>query len=175
MRRRACICVMLDNIDEAPSVWGSLFNHWTWRGLMDVKDHESFVRWQGVTRDHFSSVSNLVLGLSTGLLAFIVSNITSIQALSPCLLVLMGASTIFLAVSINMAVWCAINRLRDFRATTKIARARWKGDGVNPADRHDSKIVGDRSWLLFWWQLVLFACGAIAVALVVAFQLSAPR
>lgn len=138
---------------------------------MAAEDHESFVRWQGVTRDYFSSVSNLVLGLSTGLLAFLVSGLDSLQLTSKCFVFVGVASAVLLATSIALAVWCAINRLRDFRATTKIARSRWKGEAADPADRLDSKAVGQLSWRLFWWQLVLFGLGSVGAALTVISRL----
>lgn len=138
---------------------------------MAREDHESFVRWQGITRDYFSSVSNLVLGLSTGLLALLVSGLTSLQTASTCLLLVGTAAVIFLAASVALAVWCAINRLRDFRATAKIARSRWKEEPVNPADRSDTRAVGQLSWRLFWWQLVLFGFGSAGAAIAVISRL----
>ncbi len=138
---------------------------------MALEDHESFVRWQGITRDYFSSVSNLALGLSTGLLAFLVSGLTSLQPAPKCLLLVGTASVILLAASVALAVWCAINRLRDFRATTKLARSRWKDEPVNPTDRLDSRAVGQLSWRLFWWQLVLFGFGSAGAAITVVSRL----
>lgn len=132
---------------------------------------ESFVRWQAITRDYFSSVSNLVLGLATGLLAFLVSGLTSLQPNAKCLLILGTASMALLAASVVLAVWCAINRLRDFRATARIARAGSKGEPVASGARQESKIMGQLSWRLFWWQLVLFGFGAGGVAITVATQL----
>jgi hypothetical protein len=38
--------------------------------IMAPKDPDSFVRWQEVTINHFSVVSNVILSLATGLLAF---------------------------------------------------------------------------------------------------------
>ncbi|MFC5571550.1 hypothetical protein ACFPN1_15935 [Lysobacter yangpyeongensis] len=138
---------------------------------MAAEDLESFIRWQGITRDYFSSVSNLVLGLATGLLAFLVSGLTSIQPTPKCLLFVGAASVVLLSASVALAVWCAINRLRDFRATAKIARSRWKDEPINPLDRFDSRVMGQLSWRLFWWQLVLFGFGSAGTALTVISQL----
>lgn len=138
---------------------------------MAAEDHESFVRWQGITRNYFSSVSNLVLGLSTGLLAFLVSGLTSPQPTSKCLLFVGAASLFLLAASVALAVWCAINRLGDFRATAAIARSRWKNEPINSADRLESKVVGQLSWRLFWWQLVLFGFGSAGAALTIVSRL----
>lgn len=138
---------------------------------MPADDRETFVRWQSVTREHFSSVSNLVLGLSTGLLAFLVSGVASAQPRNNCLLVFATGSMILLAISVGLAVWCAINRLRDFRATTQVVRARWKDESVGSSDRQETRALGDLSWRLFWWQLVLFGFGAAGVAITVIMQM----
>ena len=139
--------------------------------VMATDAQESFVRWQGITRDYFSNVSNLVLGLATGLLAFLVSGLTASQPNSKCLLIVGTLSLVLLAASVVLAVWCAINRLRDFRATAQIARSRSKDEPVPSDARQESKIMGQLSWRLFWWQLVLFGLGAGGVAITVATQL----
>ncbi|MCH8492741.1 MAG: hypothetical protein LAT53_05850 [Idiomarina sp.] len=138
---------------------------------MAAEDKESFVRWQSITRDYFSSVSNLVLGLSTGILAFLVSGLVDAQPANKCLLLIATSAMVFLSISISLAVWCAINRLRDFRATTQIARSRWKDEPVSSRDRQETKALGNLSWHLFWWQLVLFGFGAGGVAIAVIVQM----
>lgn len=137
---------------------------------MGTDAQESFVRWQGVTRDYFSAVSNLVLGLATGLLAFLVSGLTSSPA-TRCLLVVGTVSLALLAASVGLAVWCAINRLRDFRAVAQIARSRSKNEPVSPDARLETKVMGQLSWRLFWWQLVLFGFGVAGVAITVVAKL----
>jgi hypothetical protein len=134
-------------------------------------DLDSFIRWQTVTREHFSSVSNLVLGLATGLLAFLVSGLAHSIPVNKCLLVTDTGSMILLAASVGLAVWCAINRLRDFRATAQIARSRSKGEPVASDVRLETKVLGQLSWRLFWWQLVLFGFGAGGVAVGVIIRL----
>lgn len=138
---------------------------------MATEDRESFVRWQGITRDYFSFVSNLVLGLSTGLLAFLVSGLAAAQPTTNCLLIVATVSMILLSVSICLAIWCAINRLRDFRTTAQIARSRYKGEPVNSNARQESAVLGKLSWRLFWWQLVLFSFGATGIAITIIVQM----
>jgi len=138
---------------------------------METDAQASFVRWQSVTRDYFSSTSNLVLGLATGLLAFLVSGFASSQPIAKCLLIVGTISLVLLASSVALAVWCAINRLRDFRATARIARLRSKSEPVPPGSREETRILGQLSWRLFWWQLVLFGFGAGGVAITVVSQL----
>lgn len=141
---------------------------------MGSDSHESFVRWQCITREYFTAVSNLVLGLSTGLLAFLVTGLLASQPMSTmsrCISVISTISLILLAASVGIAVWCSINRLRDFRATAKIARARSNEEPVQPGARQETKIMGELSWRLFWWQLVLFAFGAAGASATVIARL----
>ena len=139
--------------------------------IMATEAHESFVRWQTVTREYFSTVSNLVLGLATGLLAFLVSGLSPTQPVARCLLVVGSIALALLALSVALAIWCAINRLRDFRGTAQIARRRDQGEHIPSNDRNELKIMGQLSWRLFWWQLVLFAFGAGGVSVVVLAKL----
>jgi len=138
---------------------------------VETDDRESFVRWQGITRDHFSFVSNLVLGLATGLLAFLVSGLASAQPTNNCSLVIATLSMVLLSTSVGLAIWCAINRLRDFRTTAQIARSRYKGEPVNSSARQETAVLGQLSWRLFWWQLVLFGFGAAGIAITIVVQI----
>jgi hypothetical protein len=128
-------------------------------------DRESFVRWQANAREQFSSVSNLVLGLSTGLLAFLTSGLVSPNTASTCMLIISVASLAALTGSIALGVWCSINRLRDFRATAQIARSRCNGDLVESEARADTKVIGNRSWQLFYCQVTLFVVGSVGLAI----------
>ena len=137
---------------------------------MESNAQKSFVRWQGITRDYFTAVSNLVLGLSTGLLAFLLVSLLSKPA-TTCISVIGTVSLIFLGSSISIAIWCAINRLRDFQFTTKIARARSRDKPISSESRLATKVMGKLSWNLFWCQLVLFAFGAAGVSVAVIARL----
>lgn len=138
---------------------------------MTTDDRESFIRWQGITRDYFSIVSNLVLGLSTGILAFFITSLVSVQSTTNCLLIIATVSMILLVVSVGLAVWCAINRLRDFRATAQIARSRYKEESIGSNARHETTVLGQLSWRLFWWQLILFGFGAAAIGITIIIQM----
>lgn len=132
---------------------------------------ESFIRWQGITREQFSNVSNLTLGLSTGLLAFFSNALLSAQPAHGCAFVLGSLSLSVLALSVVAAVYCAVNRLRDFRGTAQIARSRSKRQPIAEESRREVKVLGKLSWRLFWWQMVLFAIGAVSAAVSVVARL----
>jgi hypothetical protein len=137
---------------------------------MDIDPKESFMRWQGVTRKHFTFTSNVILSLATGLLAFF-----SERFLHPprphCLLLLTGIIALLsLGGSIGLALWCSVNRLRDFRATARVARQRATGNQIQAADRFETKALGKLSWRLFWWQVVLFGVGVAGAGVVLTFR-----
>lgn len=115
--------------------------------------NERFIRWQAITREQFSRVSNLVLGLATGLVAFQSSALAAPLATSPRWLAVIAL--FLLAGSVASGLWCAWSRLQDFRLTARNARG---------GDVHiDTTELGERSWLLLKWQLGLFAAGALGV------------
>jgi len=130
---------------------------------MKIDPKESFVRWQSATRKHFTVTSSVVLGLATGLLAF-VSEHFLLDAPPPNWYVLLTGliAVLSLGTSIGLALWCSINRLRDFRATAQIARKRAEGEAVLVADRRETTALGEFSWQLYTWQLILFGIGAVA-------------
>jgi len=134
------------------------------------QNKDSFVRWQTATRDHFSSVANLVLALATGLLAFQSTLLLEHKLSSCCAFGFAIASQCFLSASVAFALWCSINRLRDFRLTTQIARRRQRGETGLQESRDESKSLGNFTWGLFWFQVALFGLGAGCSALAVVIQ-----
>lgn len=138
---------------------------------MEQDDHESFIRWQEITRNHFSSIANLILALATGLLAFQSNLLLEHKLASCCAHGFATASLIVLVASVAFGLWCLINRLRDFRLTTMIARCREKvkRDTELQDLREESKSLGKFTWVLFWTQLTFFGIGAAfgAVAVII--------
>lgn len=132
---------------------------------MSNKNLDSFIRWQSVTREHFTFTSNVVLGLATGLLAFISERLLTGVPLQCHILLLAGMAALSLVLSIGIALWCSINRLKDFRATAQIARHRYRNEVVPQEDRLETKVLGERSWQLFKLQLILFGLGTLISAI----------
>ncbi len=128
----------------------------------------SFVRWQGITIAQLTFAINVILGFSGAALAF-GANLLIREEFQPvgwarCAFV---GSLVALLLSIGLGVWCVVNRLRDFRATTQAARKREAG--ASPEDIEPLRTLytrlGRRTWVLFWWQIGTFLVG---VCLVVA-------
>lgn len=137
---------------------------------MTTDDSDSFIRWQSTTREHFSLTSNLILGLATGLLAFHSSLLFEQKLTQAHAFAFVIAGIILLSFSVGLALWCTINRLRDFRLTTQIARKREKGETDLGALRQKSNSLGKITWSLFWGQIVMFGPGAFAGATSVVIQ-----
>ena len=114
----------------------------------------SFVRWQSITIAQLTYSVNLILGLAVAALGFQVALLLNEQfhplGWQKCAF---GASIFTLLLSIGLGIWCVINRLRDFRATTTAARLREKGrpdDEIQPY-RDLYQKLGETTWGLFWW------------------------
>ncbi|MDP2760368.1 MAG: hypothetical protein Q8O64_08200 [Sideroxyarcus sp.] len=133
---------------------------------MNNFDYERFTKWQSITREQLGATSNLILGLATGLLAF--SGALLLQqksVISSCVIGLGTVGCIILALSVALALWCATNRLKDFRLTAKIANPKHSGSGATLDEwREESKHLGELTWKIFRSQIWSFALGAGTVA-----------
>ncbi|MDP2158198.1 MAG: hypothetical protein Q8K68_10880 [Nitrospirota bacterium] len=128
----------------------------------------SFIRWQSITIAQFSYAINLILGLTIATLAFQVTLLLN-KDFNPvtwqkCIFSL---SLLSLLVSSGCGIWCVINRLRDFRATTKAARLREEGAEEDKINHYRAlyKRLGKNTWTLFRWQIGAFALGIFLVIL----------
>jgi len=135
------------------------------------KNRESSIRWQGRTIEQFGYAINLILSLSVAAIGFELSLVLnekfSGSGWQNCLF---GASIFALVLSAGVGLLGVVNRLRDFRATTETA---WKReDGASDLDlqplRTLTKSLGERTWLLFWWQISTFGIGVLLLVVVVA-------
>ena len=135
-------------------------------------DSISFVRWQEVAREHLGGLINLVLGLATGLLAFESTLLLEKKFTAPCAFGLGLLALILLSISVGFALWCAVNRLSDFRLTAQIARGTDKGATDLKAKREESKSLGKTTWRLLKAQLWFFGVGAAAAAVAVLLQVT---
>ena len=85
----------------------------------------SFIRWQSITIAQLTYAVNLVLGFSVTALGFQISTLLNDNFIpvswQKCAFSL---SLLLLFASVNLGIFCVINRLRDFRTTTKVAQMR---------------------------------------------------
>ena len=122
--------------------------------------YERFAKWQGVTREQLGATSNLMLGLATGLLAFTMLLLLDEKLVSSCAFGFGIASCFLLAMSVVMALWCATNRLADFRLTAQIANPKNTSNPQLEEWREESRRFGERTWAIFRGQLWSFAFGS---------------
>lgn len=146
-----------------------------------MRDNGSFIRWQSNTQNQLGYTIGLILSLSTASLGFAVVRIDRLLNSKQCAApVLVALSIVALIVSEAAAVACTINRLLDFRKTTRIARDReeWRRGNVSVDEinnrlverRAETKKLGERTWSLFWWQIGAFAVGMAALLLGIVFE-----
>lgn len=135
----------------------------------------SFTRWQSITIAQLTYAINLVLGFSVAALAFQVTTLLN-EKFNPvswqkCAFSL---SLLILLASVGLGIWCVINRLRDFRATTKVARMREEGKSDEEMQPHRAlyKKLGEKTWGLFWWQIGTFGVGVLLFVLGIAASVS---
>lgn len=134
------------------------------------KNRESSIRWQGRTIEQFGYALNLVLGLAVAGIGYettvILNKVMERAGWQNCLLTI---SFLALVLSVGVALWCIVTRLRNFRLTAEIARKREDGEAnvnLQPL-RTKSNDFDEFTWTLFWWQIWSFALGVILLIAVV--------
>jgi hypothetical protein len=137
---------------------------------MTEDKYERFAKWQGVTREQLGATSNLILGLATGLLGFTTVLLLQGRLAVSCAFGFAVAASLLLALSVAHALWCAINRLADFRLTAKIADPRNNDSPQLEEFRKESRRLGVRTWGIFRGQMLGFALGASAIGVSVFIQ-----
>jgi hypothetical protein len=137
---------------------------------MASQDSDRFVRWQEVTIKHLGALTNLVLGLATGLIAFESALLLEERLTAPGTSGVGLHAVLLLCASVGVGLWCTWNRLCDFRETSQIARAAETGGTDLKEKREEGQGRGRRTWLLLKVQLSLFGLGAIAGAVAVFLQ-----
>lgn len=137
----------------------------------EKKNRESSIRWQGRTIEQFGYAINLILGLTIAAIGYELSLVLnekfSGSGWQNCLF---GISIVALALSAGVGLLGVVNRLRDFRATTETARKREDGASdleLQPLRTLTDKL-GERTWLLFWWQVSAFGVGVLLLVVAIA-------
>jgi hypothetical protein len=132
---------------------------------MNERVRERFVRWQGRALDHFSFVSNLVVGLSTAALGLAASALIDhkVPGTGPSHWLFLLAVALEAGATI-VGVGLSWNRLIDFRKTMETTKAPLLSQ-VREL-RKETKDLGRGSWRLLAAQTIAFVLG---ILLLVAF------
>jgi len=138
---------------------------------MSDKEKQSFIRWQGRTIEQLGFVSNLLIFLATGMLAFQVQlaiREISLTILDKCTIII---STLLIFISIMFGCYLAWNRLLSFRLTAQVARKRETGkretgkrEGIEDL-RNKVETLDKRTWWLLPTQIVSFGLGALPLVI----------
>ncbi len=131
------------------------------------KLYDKRVRWQETRIKQFSYVNYLVLTLALAASGFVLTMMPNNSNYVVSFLCTYQLPFICFVLSILLGIWCANNRLRDFRATARITKLKYKGkdedENGNKIDdlRALTKKLGQRSWIILWWQIGLFVAGIL--------------
>jgi len=133
--------------------------------------HEgSFVRWQAISIAQLGFTNNLIITLAAATLGFSLTFLKDNDVVASCWAKCLLVLSIFgLLVSLAIGLWCALNRLLDFRQTAQNARLRErlgaitseqkKVDSQKTLDigRDKARALGRKTWALLYWQLGTFS------------------
>lgn len=139
--------------------------------------NDRFVRWQQLTTGQLSFTNNLFLGLNLGFLGFLVTQSGLTFSCTCWAFTIQVLSLLGLGVSFVTGVFLVINRLKDFRKTTKLVKNRKKkfeiDNKLKDMDNIDSvkytianlktetDKLGRITWILLNWQIWTFMIGTI--------------
>jgi hypothetical protein len=120
-----------------------------------VADKERFVRWQRLAIDQLSFTLNFILTLTIAALGYIFALLKEKEFIpSPCARYALILSLLSLAIAAVCGMWCTINRLRDVQGTARKLRK-----AVGAPSSRELRVMGKRTWKLFYTQLVTFSLG----------------
>ena len=104
----------------------------------DSGDNDRFLRWQDITRRSLDFVNNVLIVLTSGLIAVVLNeaaNATTVASLHRWQLVCAGTAVILLGVSVAVGVFTAANRLQSGRLTARRLRIGMLYSRMLSADR----------------------------------------
>ncbi|WP_139042191.1 hypothetical protein [endosymbiont of Riftia pachyptila] len=136
---------------------------------MTDQKKEPFLRWQGRSLEYLSYAINLFLGLSIAAIGFEMSLLQNTEFnLAGWQKCIFSLSLLSLVVASGLGVACVLNRVKDFRDTTAIARKKSKEEYDDELDelREIVGVIGTRTRNLFNWQAWLFSIGIFLLVVV---------
>ena len=135
---------------------------------MNDQKKEPFLRWQGRSLEYLSYAINLFLGLSIAAIGFEMSLLQNTEfKLEGWQKYIFFLSLLSLIVASGLGVACVLNRIKDFRDTTAIARKKSKEKYDDELDelREIVGVIGTRTRTLFNWQAWLFSIGILLLVI----------
>lgn len=130
--------------------------------------NESFIRWQAITISQLSYVINLIIVISVSALGFCISLLLNTEFSPTDWGKFFFTFSLFMyLLSTGLGILCNIIRLKDYRKTKNIVWKREKGISEDElrCEREEVKKLGNKTWLIFWWQVGLFCVATIMILL----------
>lgn len=140
-------------------------------------DDRASVRWRDRQMNQLSYVNKILIILTIPMLGIQIQFGFNKIVQSSSYKIVFIASMLLFFISIIVGIYCAWNRLKDFRITSKITRNKEKIEGKTKVTyseeqiksfkeenielRKKSKRLGKRTWKLLTTQALLFGVGAI--------------
>jgi hypothetical protein len=148
-----------------------------------MRDNGSFVRWQANTAAQLGYTIGLFLTLAIASLGYALSSAQKWPRGDwICLTyLLLSTSIVALLSSIGCGLFCTVNRLRDFRLTTKIARCRGKWATSKNLNQRLAKFrrkagkLGKQTWEVYRWQVISFGVGIVCLIAYSAIEIVVPK
>ena len=154
------------------------------RAVTMAANEGSYIRWQSIAINQLGYTLNLFLTFSAASLGFTLTLVKNSEVTSTCLgTAFLILSIISLSLSLAFGIWCVLNRLSDFRKTAQNARDKEVMKEITPSPdsdiiqtlqkrRAEVKRLGEKTWILFHWQIGTFCAGVVSLVgtLVVAYH-----
>lgn len=151
--------------------------------------NEKVVRWDQYRINQFSFTNNLLITLNLGFLGFLTSQSSFEFNSNCCLLAIQFLAIIVLMISFLTGMLTALNRLKDFRLTSRLTKLKKKKFEHEHSVRTYSNIeeiksdiqalkaitkeLGPKTWILLNWQIWSFFIGSIlGIALLIIVKMS---
>jgi hypothetical protein len=129
----------------------------------NIRLQERFVRWQEALRQSLAGHVALIVAFASGGLGFVGAILNADQAHFSGItaLLILSAGSLFL-ISLLLALWISLNRLKDIRQTLEILKRRRDGSAEDIVKKLQAQTdaLGKRTWKLVYLQLFVFMLAA---------------
>lgn len=139
------------------------------------EDYNRFVRWQQLSISEMGKTISLFLGIAFTTIGFVVSQLISADFIFRNYWdkFLFSFGSVVLLAHIVVSLILTLNRLKDFKQTAKIVRAKLKNKKSDIADlRQEVERISSKTWCLFSSSLWLFGIAELLIIIGFVVQIS---
>jgi hypothetical protein len=126
---------------------------------------DRFAKWRLISIDELGKVVNLLLGISFATLGYQINFLVDEEYIYKGQEWLFTSSVVLILASIALGLITTFNRLLDFRWTSLLLKMRMDEESKENVKSFKERIdkVGERSWILFSWQITTFSFGILVL------------